>query len=676
MRSVPKFGALSWRRRGLLTLLVGLAVATFCAAPSGSQTVTQGAGAPDTSSAAAPFPTFDPRSLDGGGNNLAHPTWGQSGTAYSRVGTAHYADGVSVPVAGVPPRYTSNRVFNDLGQNVFSERNLSQWGWTWGQFMDHVFGLAAAGNEQANIPFDAGDPLERFTSDTGNIAFTRDASAPATGTSPANPRQQVNTLSSYIDAFNVYGGTSARLEWLREGPVDGNMSNNGAKLLMTQNPPPRSKTDGDYLPRATTRGDAASAPTMATDGLLGSHPQDRAEAGDVRANENMALTSVHTLFAREHNRIVNALAGSGLSEEVKFQIARRVVGAEQQFITYNEFLPAMGVGLPAYTGYRPDVNTTLSTEFATIGYRVHSQIHGEFELDAKAADYPPSRLRRLSDMGVEVTVTGPDVSFVVPLDVAFFNPDLVNLIGLGPILKGLQGEPQYKNDEQIDDALRSVLFRFPGPGAQDPGACFEDPSTPGCFTGVTDLGAIDIQRGRDHGVPSYNQLRADYGLTPKTSFKDITGEATEEFPTGDPEITGNPIDDPSILDFRQLFDRNGNPVALGSEEGAVRAVRRTTLAARLKAIYGGDLSKVDAFVGAFSEPHVAGSEMGELNLAMWKKQFAALRDGDRFFYANDPVLQAIDSRFKITFRHSLAELIALNSDIPRGNLPANVFLAP
>jgi hypothetical protein len=254
-----------------------------------------------------------------------------------------------------------------------------------------------------------------------------------------------------------------------------------------------------------------------------------------------------------------------------------VVGAEQQFITYNEFLPAMGVDLPAYTGYNPDVNATLSTEFATIGYRVHSQIHGEFELDARAADYPPSRLKRLSDVGVEVTVTGPRVSFVVPLDVAFFNPDLVNLIGLGPILKGLQAEPQYKNDEQIDDALRSVPFRFPGPGATDPGACFEDPSTPGCFSGVTDLGAIDIQRGRDHGVPSYNQLRVAYGLPPTTTFKDITGEATEEFPAGDPEITGHPIDDPSILDFRELFDRNGDPVPLGSEEGAVRAVRRTTL---------------------------------------------------------------------------------------------------
>jgi hypothetical protein len=196
MLSLPKLDALSWRRRCLATMVVGVSVVTFGAASSRSQTISPGSGTAGTAPAAAPFPAFDVRSLDGGGNNLAHPTWGQSGTAYSRVGTAHYGDGVSTLVAGVAPRYTSNRVFNDLGQNVFSERNLSQWGWTWGQFMDHVFGLAAAGNEQANIPFSAGDPPERFTSDTGNIAFTRDASAPGTGTSPANPRQQVNTLSS------------------------------------------------------------------------------------------------------------------------------------------------------------------------------------------------------------------------------------------------------------------------------------------------------------------------------------------------------------------------------------------------------------------------------------------------------------------------------------------------
>jgi peroxidase len=53
----------------------------------------------------------------------------------------------------------------------------------------------------------------------------------------------------------------------------------------------------------------------------------------------VALTAIHTLFAREHNRSVAALALAPLTAEAKFQIARRVVGAEIQNITYNEFLP-------------------------------------------------------------------------------------------------------------------------------------------------------------------------------------------------------------------------------------------------------------------------------------------------------------------------------------------------
>jgi Animal haem peroxidase len=355
------------------------------------------------------------------------------------------------------------------------------------------------GTEAAAIPFLA-NPLESFTSDLGAISFTRDAATPGTGTSMPNPRQHTNTLSSYIVAFNVYGGTQARLEWLRQGPVDGDMPNNGAKLRMDAN---------DFLPRAKVLGNAAAAPAMATDGQLMSHPDDRAVAGDVRANENMALTSLHTLFAREHNRIVEALKGSGLGAEGKFQLARRIVGAEEQYVTYNEFLPAMGVPLPAYAGYKPTVDATLSTEFATVGYRAHSQIHGEFEIGAEAPDYTAAKLKKLRKLGVEVLPgeEADELEFVVPLNVAFFNPDLVELIGAGPILKGLNGEPQYKNDEQIDNALRSVLLAMPsGPGTPDP-ECFENPAKPGCFHGVTDLGAIDIQRGRDHGVPLYNDLR-------------------------------------------------------------------------------------------------------------------------------------------------------------------------
>ncbi len=231
------------------------------------------------------------------------------------------------------------------------------------------------------------------------------------------------------------------------------------------------------------------------------------------------------------------------------------------------------------------------------------------------------------------------------------------------MLKGLGGEPEYKNDEMIDNQLRSVLFQVPVAGNE---GCLDGPTLPQCFQGVADLGAIDMERGRDHGMPLYNDLRKAFGLPAKQSFTAITGESTESFPANDPQITGNPIDDPNSLDFVALFDAAGNPIALGSPEAdaeAVTGVRRTTLAARLKAIYGTP-NKVDAFVGMLSEKHVAGTEFGELQLAIWKQQFTALRDGDRFFYGNDVAdLKAIRQTYGITFQKTLAQIIEQNTSL-------------
>ena len=240
------------------------------------------------------------RSLDGSGNNVRHPDWGQTFTQYLRVTDPNYADGVSQPVSGPSARYISNRIFNDEGQNLFSENGVTQWGWTWGQFLDHTFGLRdETPAENLPIPFDKHDPLEEFQNDVGSIDFARTPAAPGTGTSKHNPRQQINTVSSYIDAFSVYGGTNARLEWLRTGPVDGNMANNGATLMLTP--------DG-YLPRADGARQRRDGAADGPDGRARGQRRRRAvDAGDVRANENIALTAVHTLFAREHNRIVGLL---------------------------------------------------------------------------------------------------------------------------------------------------------------------------------------------------------------------------------------------------------------------------------------------------------------------------------------------------------------------------------
>ncbi|MGH2636662.1 MAG: peroxidase family protein [Actinomycetota bacterium] len=604
--------------------------------------------------------------LNGSGNNLRHPEWGQAGRPYARVAAARYADGAGAMVDGPSPRLVSNRVFNDVGQNLFSENGVTQWAFAWGQFLDHTFGLRQDGGESSPLSFDAADPLEQFTNDFGVIDFERSAVAPGTGVN--SPREQINTVSSYIDAWSVYGGSAERLEWLREGSVDGDVTNNGARLLLSAS---------GYLPRVGARGDPLTAPEMQLMGRLFGSPERAVVAGDVRANENVALTSIHTLFAREHNRIVDLLP-SRLPEQVKFQVARRIVMAEIQHVTYTEFLPALGIELRRYRGYRPSVDATLSNEFAVVGYRAHSMIHGELEAEAEAADFTPEQLEALEAQGVEVVANGEDVEFVIPLNVAFGNPDLVEAIGLDPLLAGLGAERQYKNDEMIDNQLRSVLFQLPGPDTPDPSDCLDGPPLPECFQTVLDLGAIDIQRARDHGIPSYNELRVAYGLGPMASFAELTGDQMEEF-ADDPDVDpAAPIDDPDILGFVSLQDADGNELVPGSDEAdenAVVGIRRTALAARLKAIYG-DVDELDAFVGMLAEPHLEGSELGELQLAIWTRQFEALRDGDRFFYRNDPSLRTIQRRFGIGYRQPLSKIILLNTDLDRGSISADVFRIP
>jgi hypothetical protein len=259
-----------------------------------------------------------------------------------------------------------------------------------------------------------------------------------------------------------------------------------------------------------------------------------------------------------------------------------VVGAEQQYITYNEFLPALGIKLSSYRGYNPRVNPSLSNEFATMGYRAHSMIHGEFEIETEARRYTPEVLNALEQNGVEIERLGDEIGLAVPLNIAFANPELVPQLGLGPLLVGIAGEAQYKNDEQIDNQLRNVLFQIFKPDI-DPNECLDGPVLESCFSGVLDVGALDIARGRDHGMPFYNNLRAAYGLPRVTSFAELTGEKGETFPT-DPAIdAANPIDDPDILVFDKLLDANGNALTPGSEAADAEAtigMRRTTLTSK------------------------------------------------------------------------------------------------
>ncbi len=135
------------------------------------------------------------------------------------------------------------------------------------------------------------------------------------------------------------------------------------------------------------------------------------------------------------------------------------------------------------------------------------------------------------------------------------------------------------------------------------------------------LDAFDIQRARDHGLPDYNTMRAAYGLPQVQSFA---------------EISSDPV-----------------------------------VQQALASVYA-NVNSIDPLVGALAEDHLPGASIGPLVAAAYRLQFDRLRDGDRFWYQNDPDLTAAEVATINATR--LSDIIRRNSGIT--NLQANVFFVP
>jgi len=498
----------------------------------------------------SPLARAENRSYDGVGNNLANPTWGAAGASLLRLSANGYGDGVSSLGGGTRPgpREISNAIVQQSG-SILNSRNLSDWVWQWGQFVDHDLDLvpAASPAEPSNIAVPPGDPVFGFPT----IPFNRSTYDPASGTGPGNPRRQTNAITSYLDASMVYGSDAATAASLR--------SFSGGRMLVTAH------ATGDLLPM-----DVSS-------NFL---------AGDPRVNEQIGLISVHTLLVREHNYWADQIsaANPGWTDEEVYQRARKIVGGEVQAITFNEWLPALlGPGsVPAYGGYDPSVNATVANEFAAALFRVgHTMLS-------------PSLLR-LDNSG-NVIPQGN-----VALRDAFFRPDRVrDEGGIDPIMKGLASQLMQEVDQHIVEDVRSFLFTIP--------------------TGGMDLAALNLQRGRDHGLADYNSVRVAYGLPAVSSFD---------------EITSNPA-----------------------------------LAAVLQSVYG-TVNDMDLWVTALSEDHLPGSSFGPTLTAGILDQFLRARAGDRFWYENDPELADM---LPIIGATTLSQIIRRNSGIT--DLQDNVFIVP
>lgn len=524
------------------------------------------------------FPALaEVRSFDGSNNNLANSSWGAAGTPLRRILPAAYVDSLGEVLVGPPtrenPRVISNMIVAQP-QPIPNSRGLTNYAWQWGQFLDHDIDLteANATNGTAPVPLFPGDPLG-----PGSMPFSRSNFDSQTGVATGTPRQQVNQITSYIDASNVYGSDATRAAWLRTG-IGGRLKTSSANLLPYN--------DGT-VPNAGT----PEQPDLSTELFV---------AGDIRSNEQVGLTAMHTVFVREHNRLCALLQNRlpGATDEQLYQTARRIVGAEIQRITYREFLPALlgTVTLPEYNGYRSDVNASIANEFSTAFFRFgHTMLIPEFTL---------------------VDPGGTAVGSLQLRD-AFFNPHFFDdPQNVDRILGGLTALAQQIDPLVIDD-VRNFLFGPPGAGGLD-------------------LATLNMQRGRDHGLPDYNSLRAAYGLLAKDRFLTDGSLGDGVTPNG---VTTDP-----------------------------------TLAQLLEAVYG-SVDNIDPWLGGLAEDPRAGSPLSEIVGVALVEQYTRLRDGDRFFYLADPELQADEITAIIDLSTiTLKDIIEMNTSV-RFDVN-NIFVIP
>lgn len=505
---------------------------------------------------------FQYRTIEGTGNNLYYSTAGSADTQLLRLLDPAYEDGISAPRAffippNIPdanktrlpnPRAISNTVAKQT-EFIPNFLGASDWLWQWGQFIDHDLDLNEGGAEAFFIPVAAPDPLFPF------IPFTRVPAAHGTGTDLDNPREQNNEITSFIDGSGVYGSDEERASFIRtykNGVLKTTLADNGEQLL----------------PYNT--GSFANA-----DGGLSFETDELYLAGDVRANEQVGLTANHVLFVREHNRLATEILerlesgepeivaqyqsfkegylkqnpGTTVDEDVirdeyLYQAARKVVGAQIQIITYKEFLPIL-IGdtlLDDYKGYKPYINPAVSNEFANAAYRLgHTLLNNQ--------------INRFDDNGLTS----------IPLKEAFFNPGEVSSNGVDSLLRGLILQEAQELDHFIVDGVRDFLFP--------------------AGTGGLDLASVNIQRGREVGLPSYVDTYQQLFGTKIESFEQL----------------------PFAPDVIELFKKAYN-----------------------------DVGEIDLWLGGIAELSANhGGLLGPTFSFFIKDQFARAAAGDRFFFLND-----------------------------------------
>ncbi|XP_033149355.1 peroxidasin [Drosophila busckii] len=516
------------------------------------------------------------RAIDGTCNNLNHPTWGASLTAFRRLAAPIYENGFSMPIGWTKGRLYAGYVKPSARlvstslvatKDITPDARITHMVMQWGQFLDHDLdhAIPSVSSESWDgvdckktcdlappcypIEVPAGDPRVK---NRRCIDVVRSSAICGSGMTSlffdgVQHREQINQLTSYIDASQMYGYSKPFAQELR------NLSTESGLLRVGVHFPGQK----DMLPFAAPQ-----------DGMdcrrnLDENQMNCFVSGDIRVNEQVGLLAMHTIWMREHNRIASKLKliNPHWSGDTLYQEARKIVGAQMQHITFKQWLPLI-VGdsgmqlLGDYTGYNPQLNPSIANEFATAALRFgHTIINPVLHrLNSSFMPIPQGHL---------------------PLHKAFFAPwRLAYEGGVDPLLRGMLAVPAKlkKPNENLNTELTEKLFHT-------------------AHAVALDLAAINIQRGRDHGIPGYNVYRKLCNLSVAQDFEDLAGE-----------ISSKPIRD-------KLSELYGHP------------------------------DNIDVWLGGILEDQVEGGKVGPLFQCLLVEQFRRLRDGDRFYYENPGVFQ-------------------------------------
>ncbi|XP_060802198.1 chorion peroxidase [Amyelois transitella] len=559
---------------------------------------TDGPFCPPPPTCPSPPPRY--RSRGGECNNPAAPSWGAVHTGFERLLPPDYSDGIwamRASTLGLPlpsaravssvlildsshPSPTHNMMFMQFGQFIAHDTSA-------GVLFTIGNGSAiscCSGDGEAFLPPEvqhwacapiAADPADDFYGQYRHqcLNFVRTQLAPASDCSVGYAKQ-MNGATHLPDLSHLYGTTEEKLSKLR-GP--------GGLL----------RTFVDYdreLPPLTEKQECMTN----KDGAA------CFESGDGHGNQIISLTILHTIFTREHNRIARALArlNPDWNEDIIFLETRRIVQAEFQYIIYNEYLPlligpalAQSFGLtpsPGYSSsYDPHVNPSLTAEFATAAMRFgHSIVNGNIMVPSVQTN------------SVYETISIPEV---------MFQPSRMRLkVFLDRLLTGLSWQPMQSVDPFVSEGLTRYLFHGGNPFGLD-------------------LASINIQRGRDYGIRSYNEYRRLIGLPPFVDFKQFPPSAAQ----------------------------------------------------RLSSVYSSP-EDIDLWVGGLLEEPLEEGVLGPTFAHILADQFSRFKRGDRYFYEYGPDINPgafTTSQLAEIKKVSLARIICDNSDrIELVSQPPNAFL--